>query len=178
VTGAGERNFTMTNTSTLEIGDLRPFYIYECVVAAVTVGAGPSAMITTQLPQDSKTPSLPPSLLHTIPHPSLPGPEVAPVNFTATVLSGSIVLRWVEIPIEQRNGLLSGYVVIWAPSDGSRSEQELTLRPDLVSYELTRLPADTQYNISILAFTVAGRGPSAQAQVTLPPHGTLLYIAL
>ena len=51
--GDGERNFTTTAT-TLLVEGLHPFYMYECEVAAVTVGAGPSAMVTTQLPQDSK----------------------------------------------------------------------------------------------------------------------------
>lgn len=48
-----DRNFT-TTANTLVVENLHPFYTYECVVTAVTVGAGPSATIMAQLPQDSK----------------------------------------------------------------------------------------------------------------------------
>lgn len=49
----GERNFTR-NENTLVVRDLHPFYTYECLVTAITIDAGPSAMIVSQLPQDSK----------------------------------------------------------------------------------------------------------------------------
>lgn len=49
----GERNFT-TSEVTLVVQNLHPFYTYEFVVTAVTIGPGPSASITSRLPQDSK----------------------------------------------------------------------------------------------------------------------------
>lgn len=104
----------------------------------------------------------------------LSGPEVAPANFIATRhtrRSGSIVLQWTAIPLQHRNGLLTGYVVTTVPSNGRDQPQELILEPNLASFELTGLTPDTQYNISISAFTEAGRGPTAEAQVMLNPRG-------
>ncbi len=34
--------------------ELRPYYMYECTVSAVTVGEGPPAMIRVQQPQDGE----------------------------------------------------------------------------------------------------------------------------
>lgn len=106
---------------------------------------------------------------------SLPsGPEIAPANFVATrhrIRSGSIVLQWTAIPPEHRNGLLTGYVVTTVPSNGQSQPREENVEPNLVSFEVAGLTPNTQYNVSISAFTNAGRGPAARAQVTLFPRG-------
>lgn len=76
-----------------------------------------------------------------------------------------------SIPPEHWNGLPTGYVVNVVPSNGRNRPQELILEPNLVSFEITGLTPNAQYNVSISAFTGAGRGPTAEAQVTLLPRG-------
>ena len=40
-----------------------------------------------------------------------------------------------------------------------------------MTFELTGLRPDTEYNFTIAAYTVVGRGPVAVGQVTLLPRG-------
>ena len=50
-----EQNFTVFDRVTeLTVNNLHPFYTYECSIVAVTIGPGPSASVTSQLPQDGK----------------------------------------------------------------------------------------------------------------------------
>ncbi len=104
-------------------------------------------------------------------------PDIAPVNFKATrrgSQASSVLLTWAAIPLQHRNGILTGYAVTAVASFGSDEPREVTVEPELVLFEWTDLTPDTQYNISIAALTVAGRGPIATAQVTLLPRGKLL----
>ena len=52
VVGNFEYNTSMP--SIINITDLHPFYYYYCYVTAVTVGFGPSALISFQMAEDGK----------------------------------------------------------------------------------------------------------------------------
>ena len=48
-------SFTAVNTTTLSVPTLHPFYTYNCIVAAVTVGLGPySTAVEVEMPEDGK----------------------------------------------------------------------------------------------------------------------------
>ena len=52
--GDGEtRSFTTMQTRKI-VSNLHPYYTYICTVWAITVGASPSANVSSRLPQDSK----------------------------------------------------------------------------------------------------------------------------
>lgn len=101
--------------------------------------------------------------------PTVPG--TGPGDFTATYNSerpSTIVLEWTAIPLEHQNGIITGYVVTTSSEGGE--DQELTLEPNLVTFELTGL-VPAQYNISISAVTEVGRGPMSTTQVLVLPAG-------
>ena len=91
------------------------------------------------------------------------------------------MLRWTAIAPEHRNGILLGYVVtvVQGSSAGDQDEggsQELEVEPNLVSLVVEGLVPDTQYNVTISAWTAVGCGPMAHAYVL--PRGILWFIVL
>lgn len=105
---------------------------------------------------------------------SLLVPAIGPANFTATFstrLPTSIMLEWTAIPPEHQNGIIIGYVVTVVPSVGNTEPRELNLTSNLVIYEVMDLIPNTQYSVTIAAYTEEGPGPVSTTQVMLLPRG-------
>ena len=92
--------------------------------------------------------------------PSLPpvGREV--YNVTST----SCEIRWGPIPDEHQNGVIIGYELQYAPHSRDALQirlyelQTVSLGANTSSYRLTGLNSYTQYSISIVGETSAGKG--------------------
>ena len=101
------------------------------------------------------------------------------MNFTATYnpeRPNSVTLQWSSLLPEHQNGIVTGYALTSVPSNGLEEPQDVILKPNLVSFELTNLIPDTQYDVSISAITIAGRGPTSNAQVTVLPNGNYIIM--
>ena len=83
-----------------------------------------------------------------------------------TVNSHSIRVTWAPPPTDQWNGVLAGYRVLYAESDGGSSDGNVASVPaDDMSYTVRGLRAWTSYNVWVLAYTVVGDGPRSDVIV-------------
>ncbi|XP_072227845.1 interleukin-31 receptor subunit alpha [Leuresthes tenuis] len=90
------------------------------------------------------------------------GPPVsAPSNFSNHNATGnSVVLQWSSIPEEDIRGFLLGYIIYYTEyhHKWTSTQNNVTVDPDLNSYELGNLRSDTIYEVQISGFTSAGAG--------------------
>ncbi|KAM9307003.1 interleukin-31 receptor subunit alpha isoform 2-T2 [Pholidichthys leucotaenia] len=88
-------------------------------------------------------------------------PRSAPRNISSyNVTQNSVVLQWLSIPEEEIRGFLQGYIISYAEyhNNGTSAEKNITVDPDLHSYELGDLKSGTEYQVQICGFTTAGAG--------------------
>jgi receptor-type tyrosine-protein phosphatase Q len=127
---------TLRNSSSLNvtIKSLHPHYEYEISVAASTVGLGPySTEITVIMPESE--PSGPPTI-------------------TATKASSdSIYLRWSPPPLEDQNGIITGYVI-----DSLSNRKNISVSVNLTEHILEAFPY-TGYQLRVAALNSIGQGP-------------------
>ncbi|XP_078277071.1 neurofascin homolog (chicken) a isoform X2 [Rhinoraja longicauda] len=86
----------------------------------------------------------------------------------------SITLQWT--PPRQPNGIITGYTILYHPLTGSRARRNSTiprLPPDMTTYKLERVDANTKYRFYVFAQTRQGYGvpivldsPNFQNEVT------------
>lgn len=123
-----------TNTTSLQIGNLQPFFTYNCSVAAFTIGLGPvSDSVVITLPQAP--------------------PSTAPANINGLAIDhSSISLQWDPIPAPQANGIVRLYVVkVTERETGITFEHNSTT----TSIVLRSLHPDYVYECRVAAFTIA-----------------------
>ncbi len=82
-----------------------------------------------------------------------------------------MTLQWTAIPPQYRNGIIRGYTLILVPTNRNNGTLTISLQAELLSYTVERLMPDTEYNISIFAYTDVGGGPEATVLVSLLPEG-------
>nr|XP_020469940.1 protein sidekick-1 isoform X2 [Monopterus albus] len=111
-------------------------------------------------------PRSPPTLLQT--HEDTPGP-IRLLSFTE-ILDTSLRVSWAEP--EDKNGIITGYVLWWQVSDVESSRQERSLSNSTLQYQLTGLTSTTAYTLQVVALTAAGRGAVASATIStgVPPE--------
>ena len=89
----------------------------------------------------------------------------------ATVESSrSINVSWSPVPLEDRNGIIQGYQVIYRALPKGNNETKIvnvTINDQDKRQTLTleKLNEYTDYSIRVLAFTVVGDGPLSVAEV-------------
>ena len=89
----------------------------------------------------------------------------------ATVESSrSINVSWSPVPLEDRNGIIQGYKVIYRALPNGNNETEIvnaTINDQDKGQTLTleKLNEYTNYSIRVLAFTAIGDGPLSVAEV-------------
>ena len=89
----------------------------------------------------------------------------SPESLTAIVVNSTqINLEWVELPEEDRRGMIVIYEVMYIPLvTFGRSVEELTGMVNgsgnFTELEVSGLEEDTSYNLSVRAYTSAGPGP-------------------
>ena len=99
-------------------------------------------------------------------------PDSPPSNFAAIALSSrSIHLTWSAPPVEDQNGVITGYVVNITELGTEEVTVVSTESLNLTLYSLTPF---TTYSSLVTAQTVAGSGPATHLlSVTTHEEGTL-----
>ncbi|XP_059387315.1 protein sidekick-2-like isoform X2 [Carassius carassius] len=129
-----EREFT--------IEDLEEWTEYEVRVQAINgIGAGPWSQPVRGRTRESV-------------------PSCGPTNVSAfATTSSSILVRWIEVPEHDRNGLILGYKVVYKEKDSDSPLQFWTVEGNAShSVQLTGLGKYVLYEIQVLAFTRIGDG--------------------
>ncbi|XP_044047489.1 protein sidekick-1-like isoform X3 [Siniperca chuatsi] len=111
-------------------------------------------------------PRSPPTLLQT--HEDTPGP-VRRLSFTE-ILDTSLKVSWAEP--EDKNGIITGYVLWWEASGVESSREERSLSNSTLQYQLTGLTSTTVYTLQVAALTAAGRGVVTSSTIStgVPPE--------
>ena len=98
--------------------------------------------------------------------PSGPPEKVTLVNVTST----SMNVTWTPVKVEDRNGIIKGYKVIYrALPNGNNVTKVVNITIESqdtgITLLLERLNEFTNYSIRVLAFTAIGDGPLSVAEV-------------
>ncbi|KAM3864644.1 LOW QUALITY PROTEIN: protein sidekick-1-like [Diretmus argenteus] len=111
-------------------------------------------------------PRSPPTLLQT--HEDTPGP-VSHLSFTQ-ILDTSLKVSWSEP--EDRNGIITGYVLWWEVSGVNSSHERRSLSNSTLQHQLTGLTSITSYTLHVAALTAAGRGVVTSSTIStgVPPE--------
>lgn len=77
------------------------------------------------------------------------------------------MLKWDELPEQDRRGNIVAYEVLYIPLESyGRPRQELTgmanASGNVTQFDVTDLQEDTEYNFSVRAYTSAGFGPFSE----------------
>ena len=85
-------------------------------------------------------------------------PAVPPPNVTSEVVSHTMIyVAWEEIPLIDRNGIITIYEVLYVPLRGDLTNGSInTTNLSLVIMDLEEF---AHYNISVRAYTSVGPGP-------------------
>ncbi|PFX12870.1 Protein sidekick-2 [Stylophora pistillata] len=157
---------------TLTLEKLNEFTIYRIRVLAFTaVGDGPlSVSKVNQTLEDE--PSLPPQAV-----------------VVMVESSRSIIVSWSPVPIQNRNGIIKGYQVIYQALPNGNNETKtvnITINDQDREQTLTleKLNEFTNYRIRVLAFTAVGDGPLSVAKFkqtledepSLPPQAVVVTV--
>ncbi|XP_074485750.1 protein sidekick-1-like isoform X2 [Sebastes fasciatus] len=107
-----------------------------------------------------------PKLLQT--HEDTPGP-VRQLSFTE-ILDTSLRVGWAEP--EDKNGIITGYVLWWEVSGMESSREERSLSNSTLQHKLTGLTSTTAYTLQVAALTAAGRGVVTSSTIStgVPPE--------
>ncbi|XP_036967899.1 protein sidekick-1-like isoform X6 [Acanthopagrus latus] len=107
-----------------------------------------------------------PTLLQT--HEDTPGP-VRQLSFTE-ILDTSLRVSWSEP--EDKNGIITGYVMWWEVPGVESSREERSLSNSTLQYQLTGLTSTTTYTLQVAALTAAGRGVVTSSTIStgVPPE--------
>uniref|UniRef100_A0A671U5A3 Sidekick cell adhesion molecule 1 n=1 Tax=Sparus aurata TaxID=8175 RepID=A0A671U5A3_SPAAU len=107
-----------------------------------------------------------PTLLQT--HEDTPGP-VRQLSFTE-ILDTSLRVSWAEP--EDKNGIITGYVLWWEVPGVESSREERSLSNSTLQYQLTGLTSTTTYTLQVAALTAAGRGVVTSSTIStgVPPE--------
>ena len=105
---------------------------------------------------------------HTDTAPSVSPEELSVSHFHPTTAE----LTWSQLPMEERNGVITGYTVQVVGPDASQNI--LIQGSDTTSVEVTGLRTFTSYAFNVSAITKAGTGPEATFSSTTPEGGKTL----
>ena len=90
---------------------------------------------------------------------SISEPDGAPQNVSGHNTSSiSILVSWHEVPVDQRNGIVTGYTITYQSQTENHNGSVLAGANDRQK-ELTNLKEYVDYNITVFASTVKGDGP-------------------
>ena len=96
------------------------------------------------------------------------GPDSPPENVTTVVTSStSIMVTWNAVSLIDQNGIITEYEVQYVPLEtfGNTIGIEM-VNTSAMSYLLSNLEEFVNYNISVRAYTVEGRGPYSDPIMT------------
>ena len=154
------------------VNSLHPFYNYNCSVAAVTIGLGPATFSTVQtLPEGNFSMFSFMSMCIVLFNSE---PSDVPQNVTVVALNASSAyLSWIPPPLEDRNGIIIGYVVRVC---GVNTDEEIELSVVDLHTTVVGLHPFYSYRFSVAAVTVATGPFNNPIGLSLPESGKQLYI--
>ena len=86
-------------------------------------------------------------------------PDGAPQNVKGhNSSSTSILVTWDEVPVEQQNGIITGYTITYQSQTGNHNGN-VSAGPSDRQKNITGLKENVFYNITVFASTVKGDGP-------------------
>ena len=89
----------------------------------------------------------------------VPEPDGAPQNVRGHNRSStSISVSWDQVPVEQENGIITGYTITYHSQTENDNGTVLT-SPSERQKTISGLKEYVNYNITVFAFTVKGDGP-------------------
>ncbi|XP_019848636.1 PREDICTED: phosphatidylinositol phosphatase PTPRQ-like [Amphimedon queenslandica] len=149
-------SYTVSNTTTHIVTDLKPFSVYSISVAASTIGIGPfTLLIPVMLPEGI--------------------PSLAPSQFVAEFVSNGTALyfSWIQLPIDDINGILLGYQLSCS-GQNEHAFSDIITGTSAYAYDVNK---NTHYTCQVCAFTSVGCGPTAVTYISTyenspigPPH--------
>ena len=83
-----------------------------------------------------------------------------------TIDSTSISVSWEEVETDKQNGIITGYTIIYRSQTESHNGN-VTAGPNDRQKDITGLKEYVLYNITVLAFTAVGNGPSSTPVVVV-----------
>ena len=183
-TGTTLTRLINTGTFQVTISSLHPYYQYECKVAAITIGEGPSSQTVTTRTYSSRKFCQEPFftsfllsyvckcvghlLLHNLFSVAPSGP---PRNIIVSQTPRSISLEWNLPLIADRNGVITSYLIRVTNVQTSVISDYTTAS---TSYTVESLRPCTPYSIMIAARNVNGTGPfSGMHEVRTAEDGKL-----
>ena len=111
---------------------------------------------------------LPPYPLSLIPYPlSLPflAPSAPPRGLRLSAESATLIfVSWSEVPAIARNGIITGYEVLYSAQEDYHNPEPLLQSTESLSLELSGLHEYANYSIQVKAYTEAGLGPYSDQQ--------------
>ena len=101
-----------------------------------------------------------------------PAPSIAPGGLNITHSHPTTAeLSWSPLPVEKRNGVITGYTIQVEGPDFSR---EISVQDgNMSSVEVPGLRPFTSYTFHVSAMTKAGTGPVATVSSTTPEGGEM-----
>ena len=101
-----------------------------------------------------------------------PAPSIAPEGLNITHSHPTTAeLSWSPLPVEKRNGVITGYTIQVEGPDFSR---EISVQDgNMSSVEVPGLMPFTSYTFYVSAMTKAGTGPVATVSSTTPEGGEM-----
>ncbi|CAL8328714.1 unnamed protein product [Lota lota] len=138
-----EKKASFEPTTSYLLKNLKPFSTYTFQLAARSkhgVGAYTNE-VSVDTPQT---------------FPSAPPQEVVCTSSSST----SVLVSWAPPPEEFHNGLVTGYTIRYAPTEGNRTSARVERVP-APPYLLEDLQKWTEYGVTVRALTDAGEGPES-----------------
>ena len=164
--------------TTLTVSDLHPYYYYNFTVTAVTlVGEGPyTSPKSIQMPQDGMFRVYSPTIIivHNFdihcyfPHFSTClVPSTSPLHLKITNLAPrTVFLTWDPPPLEDHNGIITGYTVEVFDVENSQTNEVETTETSITR---SGLQHGQKYTFTVAAKTVIGRGPFSDSASIITP---------
>jgi len=147
-----------SGTNTLLLSFLHPHYTYQYSIGAVTVSPGPSTKSFSFTTEES-IPGIVSSL------------SATPLNSTA------LTLRWQPPPPEDRNGVITQYVVNITGLSVA-GQEPFVLHTTETSIVVGLLHPSYTYACEVAAVTSVGQGPYRSITSQLPEDGKHIYFAI
>ena len=94
-------------------------------------------------------------------------PNGAPRNVRVQNSSStSILVKWDEVPADQRNGIITGYTITYK-SQTENQNGDVQVNGSVRETDLKNLKEYVNYNITVFASTVKGDGPPSDPIVVI-----------
>ena len=178
VTETGLLFLLTSETNSLNISDLHPFYTYTITVAAVTIGPGPySVAFTVTMPEDGMDSNCCLNarfLCISVPYSPLSAPSSAPVNLQGSAVnSTTIQLQWELPPLAYQNGVIRSYLINISVAE-TGSVFQLTSKMN--SLNISSLHPYYTYNITVAAVTISPGPYGVLLTIRMPEDGMDTFI--